>query len=200
MEPDPSRNVKHPIAESKNLLRQEIRARLATLSERDRVKASASAVARLLGQPAWASAGRILLYAPAGSELDIWPALAAGLDAGKSVCLPRFEETTGCYVACAVKDPAVDLRKGRYGIREPSAHCGTVALNRLDFVIVPGVAFDLHGRRLGRGSGYYDRLLAGVRGKRCGVGFDEQIVREVPVEPHDSDLNCILTPTRWLEF
>jgi 5-formyltetrahydrofolate cyclo-ligase len=66
--------------------------------------------------------------------------------------------------------------------------------------LVPGVAFDLHGRRLGRGKGFYDRLLADVRGKTCGVAFDEQIVREVPVEPHDSDVNCILTPTRWIEL
>ena len=77
---------------------------------------------------------------------------------------------------------------------------GVVSLNRLDFILVPGVAFDLHGRRLGRGRGYYDILLAKVRGTTCGVAFDEQIVREVPVEPHDSDVNCILTPTRWIEL
>ena len=73
-------------------------------------------------------------------------------------------------------------------------------LNRLDFVLVPGIAFDLQGRRLGRGKGYYDRLLAEVRGKTCGVAFDEQIVDEIPVEPHDIHVNCILTPTRWIEL
>jgi 5-formyltetrahydrofolate cyclo-ligase len=73
-------------------------------------------------------------------------------------------------------------------------------LNRLDFILVPGVAFDLHGRRLGRGRGFYDQLLANVRGRTCGVAFDEQIVRDVPIEPHDVSLNCILTPTRWVEL
>ena len=68
----------------------------------------------------------------------------------------------------------------------------------LDVVLVPGVAFDLGGRRLGRGAGYYDRLLTGVRGTTCGVAFDEQISGELPVEPHDVHVNCILTPTRWL--
>ncbi|MBP9903534.1 MAG: 5-formyltetrahydrofolate cyclo-ligase, partial [Verrucomicrobia bacterium] len=72
-------------------------------------------------------------------------------------------------------------------------------LNRLDLVLVPGVAFDPRGGRLGRGQGYYDRLLAGVRGTKCGVAFDEQIVDAVPVGPLDIRLNCILTPTRWIE-
>ena len=71
---------------------------------------------------------------------------------------------------------------------------------RLDLVLVPGVAFDLHGRRLGRGRGYYDRLLSQVGGRTCGVAFDEQVVSEVPVEAHDVLLNCILTPTRWFEL
>jgi 5-formyltetrahydrofolate cyclo-ligase len=192
------RRVKSDITEDKAHLRREIRSRLATLSEGDRVAGSRRAVALLLRQPVWAAAESILFYAPVGNELDIWPALAAALQEGKSVSLPRFDSATGHYAACGVIDPAVDLRDGQYGIREPAQHCTTMSLNQLDFALVPGVAFDLHGRRLGRGKGYYDRLLAEMRGKTCGVAFDEQIVREVPVQPHDSDVNCILTPTRWL--
>jgi 5-formyltetrahydrofolate cyclo-ligase len=67
-------------------------------------------------------------------------------------------------------------------------------------ILVPGVAFDLRGYRLGRGKGFYDQLLAAVRGPTCGVGFDEQIVDAVPVEPHDVRLSCLLTPTRWIEL
>jgi 5-formyltetrahydrofolate cyclo-ligase len=62
------------------------------------------------------------------------------------------------------------------------------------------VAFDLHGRRLGRGKGFYDRLLARTRGTKCGVAFDEQIVAKITVEPHDAQVNCLLTPTRWIEL
>jgi 5-formyltetrahydrofolate cyclo-ligase len=65
--------------------------------------------------------------------------------------------------------------------------------------LVPGVAFDVRGGRLGRGRGFYDRLLAGVSGAKCGVAFDEQIVDAVPAGPLDIRLNCILTPTRWIE-
>jgi 5-formyltetrahydrofolate cyclo-ligase len=70
-------------------------------------------------------------------------------------------------------------------------------MNRLDFALVPGLGFTTDGRRLGRGKGYYDRVLAQVRGFKCGVAFDQQIVDEIPAEPHDAQLDCILTPTRW---
>jgi 5-formyltetrahydrofolate cyclo-ligase len=106
----------------------------------------------------------------------------------------------GVYVACEIKSAEKDILSGRFGIREPGEWCGEIELNRLDFTLVPGVAFDLQGRRLGRGKGFYDRMLAAVRGTTCGVAFDEQIVEEVPVEPHDTRVNCILTPTRWIEL
>ena len=75
--------------------------------------------------------------------------------------------------------------------------CEPAPLNRLDLVLVPGVAFDAQGRRLGRGKGFYDRLLAKVRGHKCGVAFDVQIVSGLPEEPHDVRVDSILTPSRW---
>ena len=104
------------------------------------------------------------------------------------------------YVVCEVRDPEKDIRVGQFGIREPADGCAELSLNRLDLILAPGIAFDLHGRRLGRGKGFYDQLLAVVRGTTCGVAFDQQIVGEIPIEPHDVHLNCILTPTRWIEL
>ena len=148
----------------------------------------------------WHEAQSILFYAPMVGELDVWPLLEQALAAGKTAALPRWEAATKAYVACQVRDPVQDVRTGHYGIREPAPRCAGDVLNRLDLILVPGVAFDLHGRRLGRGKGFYDQLLATVRGTTCAVAFDEQIVRAVPVEPHDIILNCILTPTRWIEL
>ena len=65
-------------------------------------------------------------------------------------------------------------------------------------VLVPGLAFSTGGCRLGRGQGFYDRLLAGASGLRCGVGWDFQVFPELPSEPHDEHLDYILTPTRWV--
>jgi 5-formyltetrahydrofolate cyclo-ligase len=181
-------------------LRAEMKLRVASLSEDYRRHASSQARALLEPQKSWQQAQAVLCYAPLGTELDVWPLVVAGLEGRKTVALPQFDPKTGRYLARQVKDLARDVQTGRYGIREPNPDCEVVPLNRLDFILVPGVAFDLHGRRLGRGKGFYDQLLAAVRGKTCGVAFDEQIVREVPVGPHDSDVNCILTPTRWIEL
>jgi 5-formyltetrahydrofolate cyclo-ligase len=115
---------------------------------------------------------------------------------GKRVALPRYDIHTSAYVACVVANHD-EIRIGSFGVLEPIAGCPVVPLNQLDFILVPGVAFDLVGRRLGRGKGFYDRLLAEVRGHKCGVAFDAQIVAEVPEEPHDIRVDSILTPTRW---
>ena len=125
--------------------------------------------------------------------------VSEALALGKAVTLPRFLPRTQTYIACRVLNSQVDVEIGKFGIREPSARCAEVSLNQLDFILVPGVAFDLNGRRLGRGKGFYDRLLAQVRGVTCGVAFEQQIAGEVPAGPHDVGLNCILTPTRWVE-
>ena len=77
--------------------------------------------------------------------------------------------------------------------------CPVVALPELDFVLVPGLAFDRTGQRLGRGKGFFDRMLSQVKGVTCGVTFDWQIVDQVPVEPHDIALDCLVTPTQWLD-
>ncbi len=170
------------------------------MSAQTRKVASEEACRRLGSQLIWQQASSVLFYAPLGMELDVWPLLQLASESGKIVALPQFERGRNGYTACRIKDLHQEIQAGRYGIREPIPGCAQIPLNRLDFVLVPGVAFDLHGRRLGRGKGYYDQLLAAVRGKTCGVAFDEQIVEAVPVEPHDSDVNCILTPTRWIEL
>lgn len=188
------------LQQAKAALRQQIGAKLKQIRPETRQAGSAQARTLLEAQQVWQKAQSILFFAPMAEELDVWSLVVAAVTAGKLVGLPRFEAHHRCYVACQVQDLARDVQTGYYGIREPTQECAQLNVNRLDLILVPGVAFDLHGRRLGRGKGYYDQLLAVLHGKTCGVAFDEQIVDEVPVEPHDVHLNCILTPTRWIEF
>jgi len=188
----------NPIRSAKSALRAQVRARLKEIAATERAAASAQARSLLVRQRYWQEAKKILFYAPLPEELDMWPLVAEALGEGKTVALPRFGMAQGGYVACEVKDPAKELQVGRFDIREPLERCSEIPVNRLDFILVPGIAFDLQGRRLGRGKGYYDRLLAGAQGRACGVAFDCQIVSELPVEPQDVRVNCILTPTRWL--
>lgn len=195
MEPD-STNVRA----RKSQLRRELRQILLTLPEEHRRAASSRACALLRKQKIWRDAASILFYAPMPGELDIWPLLLEAITLDKQVLLPRFVPELGVYEACLVKVPERDLSTGAFGIREGAAHCPALRLNVLDLALVPGVAFDPHGRRLGRGKGFYDQLLSATRGSKCGVAFDEQLLPEVPVEPHDIVLNCILTPTRFIEL
>lgn len=185
-----------PLANAKSILREQVRARLKTIPAAERATDSAQLCARLAAEKFFTDAKTILFFAPLPDEPDIWPLLSATLTAGKTVALPRFDPATKGYTAVRVQNPASDIVAGQFGVREPSAGCAEVPLNQLDLVLVPGVAFDLHGRRLGRGRGFYDRLLAQVRGATCGVAFDHQLVGEIPAEPHDIRLNHILTPSR----
>jgi 5-formyltetrahydrofolate cyclo-ligase len=184
----------------KAAMRRRVRDRLEAMTVPERAAKSPAACELLERQALWKKARAVLFYAPLPGELDIWPLMEKGLREGKQIALPRFSKEKGIYAACVIGDTAAQLQRGQFGILEPSAACPEVELNGLDFLLVPGIAFDLHGRRLGRGKGFYDLLLGSVRGKTCGVAFDEQIVGEVPLEPHDVTLNCILTPTRWIEL
>jgi 5-formyltetrahydrofolate cyclo-ligase len=185
--------------EQKATQRRSIRAVLQGISPDARALASSQICARLKEQSVWKSAKSVLFFAPLPEEPDIWPMVSEALALGKAVTLPRFLPRTQTYIACRVLNSQVDVEIGKFGIREPSAVCAELPLNQLDFILVPGVAFDLNGRRLGRGQGYYDRLLAQVRGVTCGVAFEQQIAGELTAGPHDVGLNCILTPTRWVE-
>lgn len=184
----------------KDAVRLKVRESLAGLAVGKKARRSALACALLQRQAVWNNACSVLFYAPLPGELDVWPLLEMALKVGKIASLPRYSPASDAYIACQVHDPQTDVQPGRFGIREPVANCQEIELNGLDLVLVPGLAFDLHGRRLGRGKGYYDHLLRLVRGKTCGVAFDEQVVNEVPVEGHDVVLNCILTPTRWVQL
>jgi 5-formyltetrahydrofolate cyclo-ligase len=188
------------IQDAKRVLRGRIREQLRGMTLEQRAVGSQQARALLAAQPRWQAARSLLFFAPMPGELDVWPLLSEALAAGKLIALPCFSAETSAYVAFEIRDPFRDLRIGQFGVREPADDCTQISLNRLDLALVPGVAFDLQGRRLGRGRGFYDRMLAAMRGTTCGVAFDEQIVRDVPVEPLDVSVNCILTPTRWIEL
>jgi 5-formyltetrahydrofolate cyclo-ligase len=185
-------------APSKEALRVLFRSKLKAIPPIERALGSAQACSLLKGQKIWQSAHSVLFYHPLPEELDVWPLLTAALGENKQVCLPRYLASDNAYVAALLSDIAIDLRQGQFGIREACEHCPVMPLNQLDLILVPGISFDLQGRRLGRGKGYYDRLLAAVRGTKCGLAFDQQITTEIPAEPHDITLDYIVTPTRCL--
>ena len=185
---------------AKAQIRSKIKVEIRRISPDERLRLSVQACALIKQQQVWIQARSVLLYAPLKDELDVSLLLPDAAAQQKLISFPQFNLDRGQYIACCVEGASQALVRGKHGILEPPADSPVMPLNQLDLVLVPGVAFDLHGRRLGRGFGHYDRLLENIRGFKCGVGFDQQIRAELPEEPHDARLDCILTPTRWLSF
>lgn len=184
-----------PITRAKAALRVKMREILASLTPAQRAEGSSEVCRRVIELDAWKRATRVMLFVPMQREINIWPIALQGLTAGKQVYLPGYLAAEDRYVPREIRRPETDLVPGHRGIPEPLETLPTTPVVTLDFLVIPGLAFDLEGWRLGRGKGYYDRLLVQTRGTTCGVGFDQQIVPNVPVEPHDMKLNLVLTPS-----
>lgn len=180
---------------SKAAIRAMVRGAMGRLGAGDRAAAAAAVVARVVELPEWRGARRVLLTLPLPDEIDVGPLVAHALAEGRCVGVPGWSEARGGYVVREVGPADTGWVVGRFGVREPAAGLAEMDVGGLDLAIVPGVAFSRKGGRIGRGKGYYDRLLAHFHGTACGVGFDQQMVPEVPVEPHDVTLNLVVTPS-----
>ncbi|HEY5043366.1 MAG TPA: 5-formyltetrahydrofolate cyclo-ligase [Verrucomicrobiae bacterium] len=182
------------ISKAKNQLRGKIRVALERISPAVRAVESVDLCDRLKVQ--LRSAHTILFFAPLPDELDVWPLLEELLAAEKIIALPFFDRDKNIYTARQISSAATDIVMGKFGVREPASTCVEIPLDRFDLVLVPGAAFDLGGNRLGRGKGFYDRLLAAASGVKCGVGYDGQLLEKIPAEPHDARVDFIFTPSR----
>lgn len=159
--------------------------------------AAARAADRLAASEHFNARPRLALYAALPDELPTRALYERGRRAGKRLLWPRVVRGGRLeFAACARWE---DLEPGRYGVPAPPAASPAVALGAQDLLLVPAVAFDREGRRLGRGRGYYDRALAATEGALAvAVGYDFQLVEAVPTEPHDRRVDAILTEARWL--
>lgn len=188
--------------DQKREIRKEAREKIRVLNDEQLRKHSVAACRILLERPEWKAAQQVLGYLALKDELELSAVLKAAFGEGKTVTLPRFIPETGNYEAAILpeKEGFATLSFGRFGILEPAATAPMLPLNQLDFVLVPGVAFDPSGGRLGRGKGFYDRLLAETNNAciKCGVALEEQLVAAIPAEPHDIPMNFILTPSQWI--
>lgn len=176
------------VDEQKRLLRETTLAARRSLEPEERALASARIAERVLSRPDVLMADVVMLYAPTPTEVDT-TAIDSGLrQRGVEVCYPRV---SGPHLDVVAVETLDDLEAGHRGIREPG---GPTFEDEVDVVIVPGVAFDLRGGRLGHGGGHYDRLLAELpTASRIGVAFSCQLVLRVPMEDHDQPLDMVVT-------
>lgn len=188
------------ISEAKATLRVSVRNAVSNLTPELRARAAEQIVQTISRHPIWLTAKTVMLFSPLPDEPPIGELLPRCLHEGKTACLPRFRAGADSYEAAIVRDPDVDLQPARFGIPEPIPECAALPLNQLDLVFVPGVAFAPCGARLGRGRGFYDRILAAVSRERVGIAFSEQLLASVPMEGHDVHLTGVVTPAcGWLQ-
>jgi 5-formyltetrahydrofolate cyclo-ligase len=141
----------------------------------------------------------VLSYSSFGSEPSTDTFNRAILAGGQTLVLPRVDRAARVLALHRVDDPGRQLRPGTWGIHEPDpARAPAVSLAEVEFVLVPGVAFDSGGGRLGYGGGYYDRLLGAVAaGTPLVAGaFEAQMVDAVPMAPGDRRVDRVITEAR----
>ena len=188
------------MGETKDELRREILGKRDALGEDERVASSRSIVRRVISLAAYRRADVVMAYASIGSEIQTDPFLRAVLRDGKTLVLPRVNRATKSLDLHKVEDLARDLEAGVWGIPEPKPDPGSaVELDAVDFALVPGVAFDARGGRLGHGAGFYDKLLGSSDEPPLLVAgaFEAQVVDELPVERHDVFMDLVATERNW---
>jgi 5-formyltetrahydrofolate cyclo-ligase len=142
----------------------------------------------------------IAAYMPMGGEIDPRPLMQALRQQGNAICLPVCVNEEAAMIFRHYRDGDA-LLPDEMGIATPRATAQQVAP---DIILLPLLAFDGQGHRLGRGGGFYDRTLAKLRQagscRFIGLAFDMQMVDKCPIAPHDEALRGVVTPTQWIEF
>ena len=140
----------------------------------------------------------LALYSAIHNEVSTDEIVEQALDSDKSLVFPRVSGEDLEFVV--IESPA-ELVSGAFGVKEPKG-CNLVPIEKIDLVVVPGVAFDQRGHRLGYGRGYYDRALANCQSRCVKVGFayDFQLVEKLPATDYDETLSVLITESQTLNF
>jgi 5-formyltetrahydrofolate cyclo-ligase len=179
----------------KRSLRRSMLAHRKSLSPEELRSASLIVQKTFLDTDNFRRARSILVYSPINHEVDTELIVRCALDSGKKIAFPTVVGEELFF--CEVKDLS-SLKKGKFGIMEPCATGNVVIPENADVLVVPGVAFDLNGHRIGYGKGYYDKTLHRLEGhgKLVGLCYDFQLVDEILAEAHDIKMDLIITEKR----
>jgi 5-formyltetrahydrofolate cyclo-ligase len=188
----------------KEILRGEIKSRLKETRREEFKRQGAAASALLRSSIIWDCYDTFFLFLSTNSEIDTRPLLVSALKDGKKVFVPKvYGQALVFYNVISAEGP---WEKGAFGIQEPVGGGKSAAV--IDFhlavIVVPGLAFDRNGNRLGKGGGYYDRFLGELDAEGCvhntiGLCMDFQVVGNVPAGEKDKKMHCVLTHNELIE-
>lgn len=182
----------------KNRLRQEMKARLVTMTPEEYLAYNSAIQQRFCKLPIVNNSNLVMMYFAINQEVATALLINTLLTMGKIVALPAC--TPDKNLRAGVIHDLNELIPGIYGLSEPEHAAPEVDPQDLDLIVVPGVAFDIRGFRLGYGAGYYDRFLAGTDAYKLGLAYDFQVVNEVPTDSYDIAVQAFLTPSKYLEI
>lgn len=135
-------------------------------------------------------------YSPIQNELSPMPFLHQL--SGVQIVMPRFIKAQNDYDIAVVNDLDTDLSLGNLDIKEPLSSCPSFPQEKVDLWLVPGLAFDATGARLGFGAGIYDQFLAASPGLKVGLAYNFQVLDKLPQGDHDIKMDYIVTPTETI--
>jgi 5-formyltetrahydrofolate cyclo-ligase len=180
--------------EYKRRQRQKMNQRLRGLSSRDIADMSRCMCKLFIESDFYKNSNLLMAYLAMPFEADPSAIIEAALSSGKDIATPVIDRETQTLIPARLRTLTNGLIKNYYGILEPE-EIEPVKAADIDAVIVPGLAFDRHGGRLGRGGGFYDKLLAddSIKAIRCGLAFSTQIIDKVPTQEHDKQMDILIT-------
>jgi len=186
----------------KRQIRAEMKAALKAMAPEAAAGASRAACRQIVGQREFADARTVMIFLPMPGEIDARDIARAAWAAHKRVVVPKVRRgRRGLMDAIEIRSLEADLEVSGWGIPEPTCDKPFDA-GELDLIVVPALAFDRRGNRLGRGGGYYDRFLRRVGGGSllCGLAFACQLLDELPTEPHDRTVDMVASDEEFLRF
>jgi len=185
--------------DTKQSLRARARLRIEAFSSSELLHGNRSIAGRVLCLPVYLCSKSVALYSPIGNEVDTRPICDHALGQGKRVFYPKLNQGESCL---AQVESCEDLQPGPQGIREPVGANWLTAKDHDGLVLfIPGLAFDLQGNRLGRGRGWYDRVLVGLGTavRRVALAYEFQIMEGLPMEEWDQKVHQIITEKRIID-
>ena len=186
----------------KNTLRKRLLKQLNKVSKEEMARVSKDICIKLANLPPLIDTLHIATYASIGNEINLDEFTASARKQGINIYYPRFNTTNANYELILIRNWHDKFVKGYLGIPEPKSNNevlnNSIRENKLSWLI-PGIAFDKKGHRLGRGKGHYDRLLSGTEGTKIGIAYEWQIIDNVPVEVTDVAMDYILTRNNLLK-
>jgi len=183
----------------KHAIRAESLAARRALTPDQAIQKSTAILERLRSLPAFESARALLVYVSSkDNEVDTLHLIRSAIESGRKVLVPVAVTSTREMVWSELRS-LDELTPSTFGIMEPKEDCvRPVEHGERDVALVPGIAFDAAGRRIGYGGGYYDRFLASFSGKKVALAYELQVYDSIPSEPHDLPVDVIVTEDRLI--